>query len=260
MGIDLIRGGRIANRGVRKTKSSNSYLKSLINVSTLSFSSIPSFPGELMLNSIKSFTKDSTNQDWIDTLSPSPESSSISHMTETHKSKITSLDALLLLLDLSPTMLDSSTFLKDSESQLLSSLQQPETEFKPPREPVSHLTSSLNWHQQEKEFSFWEDQETEKQKDISVLCPVRRDLTQLPMSEPKVVNSREPEAEDDHPILFKLQLLSRWTVKTQRDHLSLSLATWGINDQNYYRDDDNSETAENDELLVGVLLILIGLY
>ena len=47
--------------------------------------------------------------------------------------------------------------------------------------------------------------------------------------------------------------------KTQRDHLSLSLATWGINDQNHYRDDDDSETAENDELLVGVLLILIGL-
>ena len=32
MGIDLIRGGRIANRGIRKTKSSNSYLKSLIKV------------------------------------------------------------------------------------------------------------------------------------------------------------------------------------------------------------------------------------
>lgn len=32
MGIDLIRGGRIANRGFRATKSSNSYLKSLIRV------------------------------------------------------------------------------------------------------------------------------------------------------------------------------------------------------------------------------------
>eukprot|EP00178_Gracilaria_changii_P003391 TRINITY_DN1497_c0_g1_i1.p1 TRINITY_DN1497_c0_g1~~TRINITY_DN1497_c0_g1_i1.p1 ORF type:complete len:190 (+),score=13.28 TRINITY_DN1497_c0_g1_i1:33-602(+) len=32
MGIDLIRGGRIANRGFRKTKSSNAYLKSLINL------------------------------------------------------------------------------------------------------------------------------------------------------------------------------------------------------------------------------------
>lgn len=32
MGIDLIRGGRIANRGFRKTKSSNSYIKSLIRL------------------------------------------------------------------------------------------------------------------------------------------------------------------------------------------------------------------------------------
>jgi hypothetical protein len=33
MGIDLIRGGRIPNRGNRKTKTSNLYLKSLIRVS-----------------------------------------------------------------------------------------------------------------------------------------------------------------------------------------------------------------------------------
>jgi hypothetical protein len=32
MGIDLIRGGRIPNRGIRKTKTSNLYLKSLIRV------------------------------------------------------------------------------------------------------------------------------------------------------------------------------------------------------------------------------------
>ena len=32
MGIDLIRGGRIANRGFRTTKSTNSYLKTLIKV------------------------------------------------------------------------------------------------------------------------------------------------------------------------------------------------------------------------------------
>ena len=63
MGIDLIRGGRIANRGARKTKSSNSYLKSLINVTLSQFSFIPSFQEELMPNSIKSSTKDSTNQD-----------------------------------------------------------------------------------------------------------------------------------------------------------------------------------------------------
>ena len=32
MGIDLIRGGRIANRGFKKTKSSNAYIKTLIKV------------------------------------------------------------------------------------------------------------------------------------------------------------------------------------------------------------------------------------
>ena len=32
MGIDLIRGGRIPNRGIRKTKTSNLYLKSLIRL------------------------------------------------------------------------------------------------------------------------------------------------------------------------------------------------------------------------------------
>ena len=32
MGIDLIRGGRIANRGFRTTKSTNNYLNSLIKV------------------------------------------------------------------------------------------------------------------------------------------------------------------------------------------------------------------------------------
>ncbi len=32
MAIDLIRGGRIANRGIRKTKSTNSYIKTLIKL------------------------------------------------------------------------------------------------------------------------------------------------------------------------------------------------------------------------------------
>ena len=35
MGIDLIRGGRTPNRGFRKTKSSNQYLKTLIKVHLL---------------------------------------------------------------------------------------------------------------------------------------------------------------------------------------------------------------------------------
>lgn len=53
MGIDLIRGGRIANRGFRTTKSSNSYLKSLINVHPPTLSSTPSSKEELMPSSIK---------------------------------------------------------------------------------------------------------------------------------------------------------------------------------------------------------------
>jgi hypothetical protein len=32
MGIDLIRGGRIPNRGRRETKSTNTYIKTLIKV------------------------------------------------------------------------------------------------------------------------------------------------------------------------------------------------------------------------------------
>lgn len=32
MGIDLIRGGRIKNRGARDTKTSNAYIKTLIKV------------------------------------------------------------------------------------------------------------------------------------------------------------------------------------------------------------------------------------
>lgn len=44
MGIDLIRGGRIPNRGFKKTKSSNAYIKTLIKVSSFLFSSTPSSP------------------------------------------------------------------------------------------------------------------------------------------------------------------------------------------------------------------------
>jgi hypothetical protein len=32
MGIDLLRGGRTANRGVRQTKTTNTYIKTLIKV------------------------------------------------------------------------------------------------------------------------------------------------------------------------------------------------------------------------------------
>ena len=63
MGIDLIRGGRIANRGFRTTKSSNSYLKSLINVTPQTLSFTPSFSAGLTPSSTRSFTRDLINQD-----------------------------------------------------------------------------------------------------------------------------------------------------------------------------------------------------
>jgi|LakMenE18May11ns_1017448.scaffolds.fasta_scaffold9804216_1 hypothetical protein len=78
MGIDLIRGGRIANRGFRATKSSNAYLKSLIKVKKHLCSSIPSLPEGLSLNSIRLYTRDSTNRDLPDIPSPSQESPDIS--------------------------------------------------------------------------------------------------------------------------------------------------------------------------------------
>ena len=68
MGIDLIRGGRIPNRGFKKTKSTNQYLKTLIKVSILSFSFIHSFPEEHNQGSTQQSIKDSTNQDSIDIL------------------------------------------------------------------------------------------------------------------------------------------------------------------------------------------------
>lgn len=73
MGIDLIRGGRIANRGFRTTKSSNSYLKSLINVPLPPLSFTLSFSAEPTPNSTRSFIKDSTNHDLIATPSLFPE-------------------------------------------------------------------------------------------------------------------------------------------------------------------------------------------
>ena len=101
MGIDLIRGGRIANRGARKTKSSNSYLKSLINVTLSQFSSIPSFQEGPTQDSIRSFTKDSTNPDLTDILSPFPELLKL-YQRISPKSKV----ELLLLLEQSPMMSD----------------------------------------------------------------------------------------------------------------------------------------------------------
>jgi hypothetical protein len=66
MGIDLLRGGRTANRNRRETKSSNAYLKLLIKVLIMLFSFILSSPEEQIAHSTKLFLEDSTNQDSID--------------------------------------------------------------------------------------------------------------------------------------------------------------------------------------------------
>ena len=145
MGIDLIRGGRIANRGARKTKSSNSYLKGLIRVPVVLVSSIPSFPAEPMPSSTKSSTRGSTSHDSIDTPSPSPESPSTSPTTGTPNPKITSSDASSQLLAPSPTTSDSSMSPKDSRSSHSSSPRPPGTESRPLREPATPSTNLPSW-------------------------------------------------------------------------------------------------------------------
>ena len=53
--------------------------------------------------------------------------------------------------------------------------------------------------------SFWEVQETDKQKDISVFTPVKEALTLHLVLETKVENGKELEEEDDfmQSLLFK---------------------------------------------------------
>lgn len=63
MGIDLIRGGRIPNRGVHKTKSTNPYLKSLIRVHPLLPSFTPSSREGPIADSTRSSTSVSTRPD-----------------------------------------------------------------------------------------------------------------------------------------------------------------------------------------------------
>jgi len=203
MGIDLIRGGRIANRGFRTTKSSNSYLKSLINVTQLSFSFIHSFQEELMLNSIKLCTNVSINPDLIVIPSPSHALLNTFRMIDLPKLKvIINSSVLLRLLELLPTMLDYLTYLKGLELLLLDLLKLQETESLLPKEAAWLSINLLNSHQPEKTCCCLEVQETEKLKDISVFALVKRVHTLLLVSDQSVENSRWPEVEDDS-ILFK---------------------------------------------------------
>jgi hypothetical protein len=108
MGIDLIRGGRIANRGFRKTKSSNAYLKTLIKVVSFQLSYTVFLLEELMPNSIRLSIKDSINQGLTDTQSQSQELLGTSKTINFPflKEKINIMQELLLLSELLLMMLD----------------------------------------------------------------------------------------------------------------------------------------------------------
>jgi hypothetical protein len=59
MGIDLLRGGRTVSRGLRATKTTNSYIKTLIKVQIrYKYSYILFYKEELIVNLIKLFIKD----------------------------------------------------------------------------------------------------------------------------------------------------------------------------------------------------------
>lgn len=129
MGIDLIRGGRIANRGFRVTKSGNNYLKSLINVLLSLRSFTHSSQGELTPNLTKSSINVLINQDSLVTPSPFHASPNIFLMIVLPLCKaITNSNVLSPLSAPSPMMSDYSTYHKASELLPLSSPKQPEIE------------------------------------------------------------------------------------------------------------------------------------
>lgn len=146
MGIDLIRGGRIANRGFRTTKSSNSYLKSLIKVPFSSFSSTPSSPAGLKASSTRSSIRDLTSPVSTDTPSPFHAFPSISPRTAlpSPKEEPSTTHALWPSSEPSPTTLGSSTCLRDLESLPSSSPLPPAEESLRLEDRPLLLTSSLN--------------------------------------------------------------------------------------------------------------------
>ena len=116
MAIDLIRGGRIANRGFKPTKSSNSYLKTLIKVAHFLLSFTPSSIVEPHPSSTESSTKGLISPGLIDILSLYPGLSVLLHviLPNLFKEKINLIVVLLLLLDLSPMIIDCSISQKES--------------------------------------------------------------------------------------------------------------------------------------------------
>ena len=91
---------------------------------------------------------------------------------------------------------------KESKLLPLDSHKLPETESLLPKEQSWPSINLLNSPPLERESFFWEAQEIDRQKDISVFAQVKRDRTLLLVSEQKEENSKELEAEDD--CLFKL--------------------------------------------------------
>lgn len=128
MGIDLIRGGRIANRGARKTKTSNNYLQSLIKVPVALVSFTPSCPAGPMLSSTRSSTKDSTSRNSIATPSPFPASPDTSRAIATPLIRVTTSSlASSPSSEPSPTTPVFSTSPRDLRSAPLSSPRLPRT-------------------------------------------------------------------------------------------------------------------------------------
>ena len=178
--------------------------KQLIPILKLSSSCILSLLEELHLTSIQLFIKDSTNPDSTDTLSHSQglPKHSLKTKLQYHKDKLNSTPEFLLLLDLSPTILDSWTYLKDLEYVLLDSPMKLDKELLPLRD---NAWLSINWlklPQQVKTYSWSEVQEIEKLKDISVSIQDREDLIQLQESDLKEDILKELEEEDDNNDLF----------------------------------------------------------
>lgn len=203
MGIDLIRGGRIANRGFRTTKSSNSYLKTLIRVPHSSRSSTPSSPEEPSPSSMRSSTSDSTSPGSTATPSPFPESPGTSPRTTqlSQREKLSTTPASLLWSDRSPMTSACSTSLRDSESQPSSSPRLPATESLLLEARHSPSTSSPNWPQQARESCCSAAQEIARPRGISASARAKRDPTLLRECDRRAGNSSEQEEEDD---LFKL--------------------------------------------------------
>lgn len=91
---------------------------------------------------------------------------------------------------------------KDSKLQPLGSHKLPETESLLPKEQSWPSINLPNSPPLERESFFWEAQEIDRQKDISVFAQVKRDHTLLLVLDQREESSKEQEAEDD--CLFKL--------------------------------------------------------